>query len=51
MEEEKEEAECDMECTTSFIEANLQHNIAASRIFSRTVNVKGIDIALIQEPR
>ena len=34
----------------SFIQANLQHSIAASRIFTRTVGVKGIDVALIQEP-
>ena len=26
------------------------HNIAASRVLSRTVSVKGIDMALIQEP-
>jgi hypothetical protein len=36
--------------TLSFIQANLQHSIAASRISSRTVMVKGIDMALIQEP-
>jgi hypothetical protein len=34
----------------SFIQANLQHSIAASRILTRTVGVKGIDVALIQEP-
>ena len=45
MEEEEEEAECDMVCTTSFIPANLQQNIAASR----TVSFKGIDMVLIQE--
>jgi len=39
-----------MVCTTSFIQANLQHNIAASRVLSRTVSVKGMDMALIQEP-
>jgi hypothetical protein len=50
MEEEKKEAECDMVCTTSFIQANLQHNIAASRVLSRTVSVKVIHMALIQEP-
>ena len=50
IEEEKEEAECDMVCTTSFIQANLQHNIAASRVLSMTVSVTGIDMALIQEP-
>jgi hypothetical protein len=36
--------------TISFIQANLQHSIAASKILSRTVAVKGIDLALIQEP-
>jgi hypothetical protein len=39
-----------MVSTISFIQANLQHSIAASRIFTRTVSVKGIDMALIQEP-
>jgi len=34
-----------MASTISFIQANLQHRIAA-----RTVGVKGIDVALIQEP-
>jgi hypothetical protein len=32
----------------SFNQANLQHSIAASRILTRTVGVKVIDIALIQ---
>jgi hypothetical protein len=50
VEEEKEGAECDTAVTTSFIQANLQHNIAASRVLSRTVTVKGIHMALIQEP-
>jgi hypothetical protein len=37
--------------TNSFIiQANLQHSIAASRVLSRTLAVKGIDLALIQEP-
>jgi len=36
--------------TFLFIQANLQHSIAASRIITRTVNVEGIDMALIQEP-
>jgi len=40
----------DMESTISFIQANLQHGIAASRVLSRTVSVKGTDMALIQEP-
>ena len=39
-----------MVSTISFIQANLQHNIAASRVFSRTAAVKGIDMALMQEP-
>jgi len=36
--------------TISFIQANLQHSIAAFRVLSRTVSVKGIDMAVIQEP-
>ena len=36
--------------TISFIWANLQDSIAASRVFTRTVVLKGIDMALIQEP-
>jgi hypothetical protein len=39
-----------MTSTVSFIQANLQHSIAASRILTRTVGGKGIDMALIQEP-
>jgi hypothetical protein len=39
-----------MVSTISFIQANLQHSTAASVILSRTVGVKGIDLALIQEP-
>jgi hypothetical protein len=49
-EEEEEEAELGMVSTISFTQANLQHSIAASRVISRTVSVKGIDMALIQEP-
>jgi hypothetical protein len=49
-EEEEEEAELGMGSTISFIPANLQHSIAASRVLSRTVSVKGIDMALTQEP-
>ena len=48
--EEEEEAELDMLNIISFIQANLQHSIAASRVISRTVIVKGTDMALIQEP-
>ena len=40
----------DMVNTISFIQANLQHSIAASRVLSRAVSVKGIDMVLIQEP-
>ena len=34
----------------SFIQANLQHGIAASRVLTRTVAVKRIDMTLIQDP-
>jgi hypothetical protein len=34
----------------TFIQANLQHSIAASRILARTVSGKGIDVALKKEP-
>jgi hypothetical protein len=33
----------------TFIQANLQHSIAASRILARMVSGKGIDMALMQE--
>ena len=49
VEKEKEEAESDMVCTTSFIQANLQHSIADSKVLSRTVSVKEIDMALMEE--
>jgi len=39
-----------MASTVSFIQANLQHSIAASRILTITVGGKGIGMALIQEP-
>jgi hypothetical protein len=39
-----------MVSSISFVQANLQHSIAASRVLSRTVAVKGIDMALVQEP-
>jgi len=42
-------AEQVMVSTISFIQANLQHSNAASRIFTRTVGIKGIDMALTQE--
>jgi len=32
--------------TISFIQTNLQHSIATSRILSRTVSVKGIDMKI-----
>jgi hypothetical protein len=50
MEEAKEEAELGSVSGLSFIQANLRHSNAASRIISRAVVVKGIDMALIQEP-
>jgi hypothetical protein len=48
VEEENEEAECDILCNTLSIQANLQQNITALRVVSRAVSVKGIDMALIQ---
>jgi hypothetical protein len=50
VEEEKEEAKLDMVSTLSFIQANLQHSIAASKVISGTVSAKRIDMALIQKP-
>ena len=54
MEEEEEdgkkEAEYIMVSTISFIQANLQHSIPASRILTRTLDVKGFHMALLQEP-
>jgi len=38
-----------MMSTISFIQANLQHRTAVSGIFTRTVGVKEIDVALVQE--
>jgi len=37
-----------MVSTVSFIQANLQHSIAASSVISRTVCIKGTDVALIR---
>jgi hypothetical protein len=34
--EEEDEAESDMVSTVSFIQANLQHSTAASRVLSKT---------------
>jgi len=39
-----------MVSTITFLQANLQHSIAASGILTRTVGVAGVDMALIQEP-
>jgi hypothetical protein len=39
-----------MVSTISFIQANMQYPIADSRIFTRAVGTKRIDMALIQEP-
>ena len=39
-----------MVSTTSSTQANIQYSIAASGILTRTVGVKGIDMALIQKP-
>ena len=39
-----------MVSTISFIQANLQHSIAASAILTRTVSVEGMDVARVQEP-
>ena len=49
-EEKEEEVQQVIVSTISFIQANLQHTIAASGILTRTVGVKGIDMALVQEP-
>jgi hypothetical protein len=38
-----------MVSTISFIQSNLQHSIAASRILTRTGRIKGIYMARIQE--
>ena len=46
----EEVAEQVMVNTISFIQANLQHSIAASRIITRAVGGKEIHMALIQEP-
>jgi hypothetical protein len=47
---EKEVAERVTVSTSSFIQAKLQHRVAASRVLTRRAFVKGIDMALIQEP-
>jgi len=50
VQEGKEEAEQVMVSTIFFLQAILQHSIAASRILTRTAGIKGIDMTLIQEP-
>jgi len=45
----KRRLKMDTVSTISFVHANLQHSIAVSRVISRTVCVKGIYVALIQE--
>ena len=49
MEEEGDEAKLDMVSALSFIQAKLQHSIAASSVISRIVSFKGIEMGLIQE--
>jgi hypothetical protein len=39
-----------MVITISFFQANLQHSIAASRVLTKRVVVKGIKMALIHKP-
>ena len=50
-EEEEEEGTDNMVSTITFLQANLQHSIAASGILTRTVGVAGVDMALMQETR
>ena len=45
----EEERERIMVSTISFIQANKQHSIAASGVLTRTVGVKGIDMARVQK--
>ena len=49
-ESEEEEMTGNMVSTITFLQANLQHSIAASGILTRTVGVAGVDMALIHEP-
>ena len=46
----EEKAEQIMVSTISFIQANVQHSIAASGVLTRTVGIRGIDMAEVQEP-
>ena len=48
--EEEEEVTGNVVSTITFLQANLQHSIAASGILTRTVSVAGADMARIQEP-
>jgi len=45
----EEEAERIMVSNISFVQANLQHSIVASGVFTRRAGLKGIDMALVQE--
>jgi hypothetical protein len=45
--EEEEEAKLDMVSTLLFIQANLQHSIAVSRVISRRVSVKGTNTGIV----
>ena len=46
----EEKAEQIMVSTISFIQANVQHSTAASGVLTRTVGIRGIDMAEVQEP-
>ena len=47
---EEEGAAQNMVSTISFIQANLQHSIAASGFLTRKVSAEGADVSLVQEP-
>jgi len=49
VEEKEQESELDMVSNSSFMQSNVQHSFAASRLISRAVSVKGIYMTLIQE--
>jgi len=49
VEEKEQESELDTVSTSSFMQANVQHSFAASRVISRSVSVKGIYMTVIQE--
>ena len=44
-------ADCVIASIVSFMQSNSQHSITAARLLTRTVAIKGIDMALIKEPR